>query len=192
MIQRPLDAEFRRLREGHPAATRARVAALVLGPSVIRVFRAGTKPHLRDALERLPIDDLASMKRGEFPRWYERQLSKIARSVARLNGDNTRVLPGLKWGHSAKVLSLYLRDMVFHTRYFTDAEVERIGPWLPVPVDGIVIQRLTKLGLRLPFKAIREIDSARKSNEVQSILAAAAGRAGVPCVWFDDNWAQRQ
>jgi len=44
----------------------------------------------------------------------------------------------------------------------------------------------------LPFKAIKEIDTTEKFYDVQELLGEAAAKVGVPRVWFDDNWGDRQ
>ena len=159
---------------------------------MIRVFRAGTKEQVLPLLGSLPIQELRSLGRSQFEDWYAYHLGRIARSINRLNARNPRVQPGVKWGHSAKILSLFLRDMILHTRSFRDSQVRRLSPWLPVPVDGIVIRRLRRLGVHLDFSAIRGIDSRAKFLSVQELLGLAAAEAGVPRVWFDDNWAERQ
>jgi hypothetical protein len=99
---------------------------------------------------------------------------------------------GAKWGHSTKVLTIFLREMVSHTRLFRDDEVPRIERLLYVPLDSITMERLRALKMRLPFKRIREIDTAKKFYDVQTALGAAAREAGVPRVWFDDNWSDRE
>jgi hypothetical protein len=139
----------------------------------------------------LPVHELAHLGRGQFDDWYARHLTRIARSMSKLNAQNPRVQPGLKWGHAAKILSLFLRDMVLYTRFLRDTQVRRLSPWLPAPVDGIVIRRLRQLGVRLAFRTIRGIDSRAKFRSVQDALARAAADARVPRVWFDDNWAER-
>lgn len=184
--------EFRRIHSEHRDAFKYRVAREVLGPSVIRVFAANTKPGLGRALVKLPVEELPQIGKRKFRSWYEIQLNKVAKQVRVLNSNNSRLLPGLKWGHSNKVLSLYLRDMVLHTRYFTETQASRIVDLLYVPIDGIIIQRLAKLGVKLPFRKIREIDSSEKFYEVQDLLQNAAAKVGVPRVWFDDNWADHQ
>ncbi len=186
-----LQDEFARIAREHQSALKARVARGVLGSSVIRVFTKGTKPSLLPLLAALPAEDLRKLNANTFPRWYEHQLDRIVSIIAPLNASNRRVHPGLKWGHAAKVLSLFLRDIVLHTRFFDDGQVERISGWLYVPIDSVVIDRLGVLGIPLPFEKIREIDSAKKFHEVQDLLAREAVRAAVPRVWFDDNWADR-
>jgi len=44
----------------------------------------------------------------------------------------------------------------------------------------------------LRFSKIKEIDSRAKFYEAQKQLSSAADTAGIPRVWFDDNWGDRQ
>ena len=170
---------------------RSRVARVVLGASVMRVFAPDTKAGLMTTLENLPVDELPQVVKDDFRRWYETQLKKVAAEIRKRNAENSRVQPGLKWGHAAKVLSLYLRDLVEHSRYFTDREAKAIAPLLHVPIDGIVIDRLRALSVTTPCRKIKEIDSAAKFYEFQELLEDAAKRVGVPRIWFDDNWGAR-
>jgi hypothetical protein len=186
-----LENEFRILKREHREAMKARAALIVLGSSVIRVFKAETKTGLCLVLVSLPVDELAQLKPEEFVSWYNRQLNRVAREVRRLNHVNARIQPGLKWGHSAKVLSLYLRDLVLHTQYFSRTQAKRISPWLYAPIDGIVIRKLKGLHVKISFRSIREIDSKSKFTKVQKTLGTAAELVGIPRVWFDDNWARR-
>lgn len=187
-----LEAEFVRIRREHPAAIRKRIVRACLGGSVIRVFAQGTKPGLLRVLESLPVDDLPALDRTEFEAWYRVQLERVARELRKLNVGNPRLQPGLKWGHAAKVLSLFLRDLISQTRYFDERAAQKLEPWLHVPVDRIVIRRLRNLGARFDFQGIREIDSQERFLQVQRCLEAVAAPIGVPRVWFDDNWADRQ
>jgi hypothetical protein len=86
-----------------------------LGASVIRVFAAGTKPSLTNALGHVAVDELRAICNvNSFKAFFEDELSQIARVIKRLNSDNTRIYPGYKWGHASKVLCLFLRDVVSH------------------------------------------------------------------------------
>lgn len=188
-----LAKEFLRIKVRHRDAMLARVARGVLGPSVVRVFMAGTKPGLAKALEGVPVDELPKVVRsGTFDDWYEGQLERVASEIRVRNADNPRVLPGLKWGHAAKVLSLFLRDVVENARYFSDRDARTIGRVLHVPVDGIVIERMRSLEVTVPCRQIKAIDTRDLFWQFQKELEAAAKVAGVPRIWFDDNWADRQ
>jgi hypothetical protein len=187
-----LTEEFRRIKREHRKALRYR-AALVMGPSVTRVFRRGTKKALIPALEAIDVDRLRGVRsQQQFREWFDEHLAKVARGIRRLNAHNDRVNPGYKWGHATKVLTLFVREIVLCSRYFSDAEAKRLSPWLYAPIDGIIIRRLERLGECLPFDRIRQIDTPRKFYGVQERLGEAAAAVGVPRVWFDDNWGDRQ
>jgi hypothetical protein len=188
----PLLAEYERLRSDHRKAMQHRIARTTLGSSVMRVFARGTRPDLIAAFTSIPVAELRAVPDEDaFRPWFERHLAATAGAISRRNAKNRRIQPGARWGHGTKVLTIFLREMVAHSRFFRDEEVKRIEPLLYVPLDSITMGRLRDLGIRLPFKRIREIDSARKFYDVQDALGAAAGQVGVPRVWFDDNWGDR-
>lgn len=166
-------------------------ARAVTGPSVIRVFAKGTKEDLLVALPRVRIDQISELDdRAAFEQWFERQLAMVAKVIARRNSRRASVNPGLKWGHAAKVLALYVRDVVLHTRYFTDEQVARITPWLFVPVDSMVMMRLRELGVRLPFRQIKAIATRKDFYVVQDFLLDSCS-SDMARVIFDDLWADR-
>lgn len=159
--------------------------------SVVRVFAPGTKEDLLRVLLNVPIEALPRLSdQKEFEGWCETQLAAVARAVSQRNKTNPRVNPGLKWGHAAKVLALYLRDVVLHSRFFTDGEVARIAPWLFVPVDSKVMDRLRDLGVQLHFRQIRQIATRHDFYVVQNLLADNCA-PGIARVVFDDVWADR-
>lgn len=186
--------EFRRIGADHRSAILKFTARSALPPSVTRVFKAGTKDALVPLLGRLPMDELVGVPdEPAFRRWFEHQLEQVAAVILERNSLRTRpgIHPGYKWGHGTKVLALLVRDVVLRSRYFSDVEVTRIEPWLCCPIDGIVIGRLTTVGARPAVSQIRGIDSAGVFWALQDRLGSAAAEAGVPRVWFDDVWGDR-
>jgi hypothetical protein len=158
------------------------------------VFAAGTKVALVPLLARLPADELPHLDdEAAYRAWFTRQLDIVAKAVLRLNPPATRpgIHPGYKWGHATKVLTLYVRDLVLFSRYFTDEEVELIAPRLYCPVDSVVMKRLRDLGEHPGAYQISGIDSAQRFWRIQDLLGAASASVGVPRVWFDDNWGDR-
>ena len=105
-----------------------------------------------------------------------------------LNDSSAEQYEGERVGDRA----LLMRDMVLSSRLFSDAEADRIAPWLYTPIDSIVIKRLRKLGVDPGFNLIKDIDTAEKFYGVHDVLGQAAKKVGVPRVWFDDNWGDRQ
>jgi hypothetical protein len=189
-----LEDEYRRIAKAHHAATRSFTARSCIPASVTRVFAAGTKAMLVPLLVRIPVDELPRLAdQAAYRGWFTRQLDLVADGILRLNSPATRpgIHPGYKWGHATKALALYVRDLVLFSRYFTDADVERIAPWLYCPVDSVVMKRLRELGEKPGVYQISGIDTAESFWRIQDLLGDAAASAGVPRVWFDDNWGDR-
>ena len=177
----------------HSDALVQRAARVVLGPSVLRVFRPGTSVPLRKALGRIDVAQLAGVRSANaFRLWYEAELDRIGRVIKNTNASNPRIQPGYKWGHAAKVLSLFVRELVLSSRRFPDAVAQRLERWLYVPIDRIALRHLKRAGLTHLGIAIKDIDSARKFHAIQDALAGAAKRANVPRIWFDDLWLERR
>ena len=188
-----LVSEFKRIEQEHRKALRITAARVVLASSVTRVFESGTKKHLFPILVSIDVDEMPKFSaQDEFRNWFEQNLNTLAEVIKHNNPNNPRVNPGYQWGHGTKVLTLFLREIVLNRCYFSDAEMERISFRLYVPIESIVMKLLSSLGCPLPFKAIREIDTAEKFYGVQDLLSEAATKVGVPRVWFDDNWGDRQ
>ena len=189
-----LEDEYRRIAAAHKAATRWFTARSCIPASVTRVFAAGTKVVLVPLLAHLPVDELSTLAdQAAYRAWFTRQLDLVADEILRLNSPSTRphIHPGYKWGHATKVLALYVRDLVLFSRYFSDQDAQRIAFWLYCPVDSVVMKRLRELGEKPGVFQISGIDSPERFWRIQDLLGAAAARVGVPRVWFDDNWGDR-
>ena len=188
-----LSSEFRRIKASHREAMRKTIARVALGPSVMRVYAKGTRDVLLPLLPKIDVDAVTRFKNQEqFSEWFDSHVEGIAKLIDQHNPRNTRIRPGIKWGHSTKIMAIYIRDLVLSSRYFPDADAKRVSFFLHVPVDSIVIGRLRTLGIRQSFSKIKEIDTREKFYGVQDALAIAAHPFGIPRVWFDDNWGDRQ
>jgi hypothetical protein len=139
-----LEVEFGRIKRDHGAAILKMTARSALPPFVTRAFQRKTKDALVELLGTMPIGEITALdSEAAFRVWYERQLDRVAACVLTLNPPRIRpgIHPGYHWGHAAKVLALFVRDVVLFSRYFGDYEVGRIAPWLCCPVDGVVLKR---------------------------------------------------
>jgi hypothetical protein len=185
--------EFQRIKKQHREAQRSRCARTTLGPSVMRVYAKGTRDALSELLPKLDVDVLTHIAdQNQYNAWFDLHLKRIAQVIDKHNSRNMRIRPGLKWGHAAKVLALFVRDLVMYSRYFSDSEARRISFFLHAPIDSIVIARLRTLRVQPPFARLKEIDTRNKFYFVQTSLEKAATKHKVPRVWFDDNWGDRQ
>lgn len=143
-----LTACFREIKRNHHIAVIERAARVVLGPSVLRVFAAGTAAHLWRALARTNVNDLRSFgSQLAFDRWFERELERIVGTIRRTKRGNARIVSGDKWGHASTLLSLLLREVVLNSRYFADRDFKRIQPWLHAPLDSVVLRHLRSSGV---------------------------------------------
>jgi len=185
-----LEEKFRLIKEKHKEALLKTAARVVLGPSVVRVYKEGTKKEIQSMLEKIEIYVLANIKnQTEFKKWFEKYLATIVKIINDTNKGNNRI--GNGYGHAAKVLTLYTREIVLNSRYFSDKEVRKIERWLYTPIDGIVMKELWKRGEKLPFRRIRDING-QNFYQLQEHLGKVAAKVGVPRIWFDDVWGMRE
>ena len=189
---RKLVDEYKRIKKNHLEAERHFFARINLPSSVIRVFNEGTKRYIHDVLLELDIKSLGHIRnQSEFKSYFEEQLELLSHIIYKTNKNNNRIMPGYKWGHSTKILCLYLRDFVIHSRQFNESTSNCLSYLLYTPIDNIIMKKLRQVGYKVPFKSIKEIDTPSKFYDVQEALYEASSIVRVPRVWFDDNWGQR-
>lgn len=184
--------EFVRIKKQHERTIVRRTAKVAMGASVYRVYQVDTKADVVRVLERFPYNALRHIKsQTEFKRFYQRQLGRVVQAVRMRNKDNPKLGNGLKWGHCAKLLSLFMRDIVLHTRLYTDVEVKRLTPMLYVPFDSIVLDRLRRrCGVSNVPKKLKDIAGSKVFWHLQMQLQNAAAQAETQAIHFDDVWAE--
>ena len=190
-----LEKEFQRIRDNHKSAIQARAARVVMGPSVARVFAKNTKDFVYEYLNKMDLSSLQNIKsQSEYKIWFEDKLKCLAKVIKKNNpiSKKPKIYPGYKWGHSTKVHCLFLNDVIIHRDFFDTKTANRLVYFLYLPIDSIVIKRLKKIGVKLDFVRIKEIDTDDKFYSVQDILKKSAKQASIPSIWFDDNWGDRQ
>lgn len=183
---------FAGTRDGHRRAIIRTVVRMTLLPSVTRVFKTGTAKALANLLLSLPVDELPGLPdQSDYRRWFEAALDLVATTILDNNppGPQSRVHPGYRWGHGTKVLSLFVRNLVLCSRYFTDDEARRIEWWLYCPIDTVVMRGLRRARFDPRVNQINQIDEVAFWR-IQDALSIAARDAGAPRVWFDDVWSE--
>src|SRR5262245_16872587 len=104
-----LASEFRRIQKDHREALKRTAARVVLGPSVMRVYAKGTKMALLPVLSDIDLDALPALQDQEhFSAWFDRHVTRIAQVVSEHNPNNSRIAPGVKWGHATKIMALFV------------------------------------------------------------------------------------
>lgn len=190
-----LEEEFQRIQGDHRRAVQTKAARIVIGPSVGRVFAKDTVGRIWPVLDDMDLNKLARIdSQAQFRQFFEERLNRLARKIRTTNPENVnpRIYPGYKWGHATKILCLFLNDMIVHRDFFATATANKLVHFLYVPIDSLVMKRLKQLGITLGFSQIKQIATKKAFYSVQDMLGEAARRVGVPRIWFDDNWGDRQ
>lgn len=183
--------EFRNIKKYHETNLIVIAAKVVLGSSVIRVFRKDTKEKLVKVLKQIEIDNLRKLNsQNEYDKWFKINLNRLANVIKKSNPKRIKknIYPGYKWGHAAKILNLFVREIVENRRYFTDKEVLKLRFYLYVPIDSKIITAISKTHDKLNVTKIKEIKSEKEFDKIQNILKIAASEAKCPAIWFDDFW----
>jgi hypothetical protein len=121
---------FKRLKK---EAILQNVARACLAPSMIRIFRKGAKELLHQFLLKAGRDRhlIAAKSQLAFDRALGVWIRKFPRKIRRSKGKVT-------YGHKAKVLDVFLKELVERRHGLPAAQARNIEQWLHVPIDSLV------------------------------------------------------
>lgn len=173
-------------------ATKSRIIKIILGASVVRAFKSGTKDNLVKCLSKININSLALIQsKEEYDRWHFAKITSVYNCLLTKNRSKFKKdLVGLKWGHATKVFNLFIGHLYFFSPYFDKQKRKmKVRDFLHVPLDSKVFKVLKSCDIEVP-KGIKYIDST-KYRKIQEFLREAADLEKVPPLRFDDYaWAQ--
>jgi len=102
------------------------------------------------------------------------------------------------YGQKAKIVNLYMKTLGLSNEFFEGTAARRLRPLLHVPLDSIILRRVTQdFGKQLFAASIGRRDlrlsklDRQTYRSVQTILRAEAAKKRVPAIWYDDHWAIR-
>lgn len=160
----------------------------VLVPSVTRVLKKGNRKRVERWLAALDLTQLLRITtEGGFRDWFYPTTEALSHVMAlrRRRGESPKGRgPDPRWGHAAKVLCLLVREAVLFRRCFGPVLARRMEPWLYVPIDREVIDRVKACGITAPDR-IRRFDR-QTFSDLQDRLAVAAKKVRARRIWFDD------
>lgn len=198
-----LEKKFRELKQKDPKSLIiGHVARVCFSGSTVRGLRRPDNnkkktisSKIRKALKGIEVNQLPKIKTQEkFKEWFEKQLEKVFVVIpCRTSGKKSQELSedARRWGYAAKILCLFLKEVVEHRRYFTSEDAEKARRWLYCPIDSIVMSKLRECNVSLPFSQIKGIDKDKFYN-VQKQLGNAAKNEGVSRILFDYVWSERE
>jgi hypothetical protein len=190
-MEKNLINEYRIIKKQHESNLIGIAAKVVLGSSVIRVFCKGTKQKLYEALKQIKIKEIKNIKcQKDYEKWFKTNLNNLSKVIKKSNPESKKhnIYPGYKWGHAAKILNLFIREIVENRRYFNDKEVNKIRNYLYMPIDSKVIKAISKTNVKLKAKKIKDIATKKEFDNIQKTLGDASLEARCPRIWFDDVW----
>lgn len=171
--------------------TKTRIAKIILGSSVIRVFRAGTKLRLLSYLITFDVDSVANvLSQEDFNQWHMHNVNNVFQVITEDGNYENIPEEGLRWGHSTKILNLFLGHLIFYSNYFQDfLNVEEAKKFLHVPLDSKAFEVLRDNDVEDVPTRIKWLTSEsyyRLQNEIRN----AAAEYDLPPIYFDEYaWA---
>lgn len=165
----------------------SRVAKVTLGSSVIRTFKSGTKEHLESALKKIDLDSLKLVKSKEqYDAWHLVQLNAVSKALSKTEGNGVKLGKGIKWGHAAKVLNIFIALLVFYSPVFEGYKnIGIIKNYLHAPFDSKVFKKLKELGVKDVPTSIKSIDLVRY-RYLQNVIYSAARNTRVSPFLLDE------
>ncbi len=171
-------------------AIKKRIAKIILGASVIRAFKRGTKPKLLKCLINLDVNSLSKIEsEGDYDKWHTKKITSVYNCLYRNTKNSFKGhYHGLKWGHATKVFNLFIGHLFYYSPYYDKKKNIKANQYFHVPLDSKVFFLLKKLNIIVP-KSIKSLN-VTSYRKIQSTLRFAAWNQGVEPIRFDDYaWA---
>ncbi len=192
-FQEVLEQKFRDLYKDRDKHIRENVARLVLGSSIVRVFKPGMKEKLIPKLAKIKIEDFKKRKQERnFKKWFQKESRKIAKII---KGDKKKRIN--VYAHAPKILALYCRALLHESWWALDKKTyKRIEELLFVPIDSYVIKALKGLDKHEECEALKGIEVMADFKQetfmnIQEILKGASQKTKIPRIVFDYVWGEK-
>ena len=106
--------------------------------SAVRGQMPGTKAAIEKYLAAIEFEGVSHLDYEGFSAWLDNHTKCIQRKLPARAG---RVHP---WGVARKSLNLFLRSCSYNYYLRTRYSIDKISPWLEVPLDSVVAKELRK------------------------------------------------
>ena len=162
-----------------PAIIQTFLAESAIGAAALRGQGApGVVKTARQFLARLDLLRFATRDRARFEKELDRQTERLRQAFPR---------GARNWGAARKALNLFLRDAHYNVFLSRRFGLEKIGPFLEVPLDGVVAKQMRSLkgGRKLPrWKGVKYL-TKEESNLRQLFLHDIAVSKGINRIHMD-------
>lgn len=168
--------------------TKQRVGKIILGSSVIRVFVKGTRDALLSCLDKIPAENVIYLQtQKEYDQWHYRQVKKVYTCLRQQRGNVSRIgnNAGLEYGHSTKIVNLFMGHLVFYSPYFKKKDIKTISSFLHVPLDKKVFDALRACNMQAVPRSIKKVDK-KTYYKIQGEIRESAKNYNLPPLYFDE------
>ncbi|WP_055335324.1 hypothetical protein [Ralstonia solanacearum] len=166
-----------------------RMAHSAVGPSTIRgMAPAGTIGHVRDFLGGYNLRHLK--------RWTQRTYTaRLDEMTAALLAHLRASVPerALEWGGCRKCVNIFLRNAMYNRYLAEKYQLDRLEPWMEVPLDSHVAEGLWDEGIPDTPRWETVIGLTREVSEIwQGVASVASARKGIHRVHLDVHYWRRK
>ena len=94
-----------------------------------------------------------------------------------------------RWAYFAKLVNIVVYEIVANRELFSEADWQRLRPFLHIPVDATVTYHLSKLEPAFPGVWVLKGMTKDRYVSVQDAARRLAQEHGVPAIWFEAAWS---
>ncbi len=168
--------------EHRNALIRRRIKFVVEKGAMARLFQKETHGALQQELyHRVRPATLAGIQtRDEFDKWlFDTVESSCWKSYSR-NG-----LAKDRWAYFAKLVNIIVYEILANRELFSDADWQRIRPFLHIPIDKTITKHLSKIAPDFPVVEVLKGMTKVQYMRVQMAVRELGEQHGVPPIWFE-------
>lgn len=153
-----------------------------------RLFKAGTNAALQEELvRRIRPEELSRIQtRDEYDSWLFNTVESSCWEPYSRNG-----LADDRWAYFAKVVNIVVYEVIANRELFSEADWQRLRPFLHIPVDATITYHLSKGGAELPWSlgaeghdegSVRRRPGRSATPRTRARRTADLVRGGVVCM----------
>ena len=114
-----------------------KVAVTAVGPSALRGQGKGVLAATQKFLPGISLTRLPKSNPIRFESWLDRQTNDLL---------DTLPLETRPWGAARKAINLYLREALYNQYLCRRFRINKVEPWLEIPLDSVVARGLKMAG----------------------------------------------
>lgn len=172
--------------EQRDALIRRRIKFVVEKGAMARLFQAGTHAALQEELFRriVPAELARIQTREEYDKWLCGTVESSCWEPYSRNG-----LAKDRWAYFAKLVNIVVYEILANRELFSEADWQRLRPFLHVPIDVTITSHLSKIDPDFPAVWVLKGMTKTQYVRVQAAVRELADRHGVPPIWFEGAWS---